>query len=104
MQCIRQYFKPSLYILFAADFNYLIRWVIVTSTLLSIRVVNSHATSAYEYELFAFKYLAYDVKCWIGDSTVSPAATHCLRGGYCLILAHGLSRFLRVLNLSMRLF
>ena len=56
MQCIRQYFKPSLYILFAADFNYLIRWVIVTSTLLSIRVVNSHATSAYECELFAFKW------------------------------------------------
>ena len=25
------------------------------------------------------------MKCWIGDSTVSPAATHCLRGGYCLI-------------------
>ena len=44
------------------------------------------------------------MKCWIGDSTVSPAATHCLGGGYCLIIAHGLARFLRVLNLSMRLF
>ena len=33
------------------------------------------------------------MKCWIGDSTVSPAATHCLRGGYCLTLAHGLARF-----------
>ena len=56
MQCTRQYFEPSLYILFAADFNYLIRCVIVTSTLLSIRVVNSHATSAYECELLAFKW------------------------------------------------
>ena len=54
-QCTRQYFEPSLYILFAADFNYLIRWVIVTSTLLSIIIVNSHATSAYECELLAFK-------------------------------------------------
>ena len=42
--------------MFAADFNYLVRWVIVTSTLLSIRVVNSHATSAYECELLAFKW------------------------------------------------
>ena len=25
-----QFFAPSLYILYAADFNYLIRWVIVT--------------------------------------------------------------------------
>ena len=33
------------------------------------------------------------MKCWIGDSTVSPAATHCLRGGYCLTIAHGLARF-----------
>ena len=56
MQCTRQYFEPSLYILFAADFNYLIRWVIVTSTLLSIIIVNSHATSAYECELLAFKW------------------------------------------------
>ena len=56
MQCTQQYFEPSLYILFAADFNYLIRWVIVTSTLLSIRIVNSHATSAYECELLAFKW------------------------------------------------
>ena len=86
MQCTRQYFEPSLYILFAADFNSLIRWVIVNSTLLSIRIVNSHATSAYECELLAFKWLylrSVDVKCWIGDSTVSPAATHCLHGGYC---------------------
>ena len=56
MQCTRQYFEPSLYIMFAADFNYLIRWVIVTSTLLSIIIVNSHATSAYECELLAFKW------------------------------------------------
>ena len=57
MQCTRQYFEPSLYILFAADFNYIIRLVIVTSTLLlSIRIVNSHATSAYECELLAFKW------------------------------------------------
>ena len=56
MQCTRQYFEPSLYIMFAADFNYLIRWVIVTSTLLSIIIVNSHATSAYECELLVFKW------------------------------------------------
>ena len=40
----RQFFAPSLYILYAADFNYLIRWVIVTYILLDINVVNSHAT------------------------------------------------------------
>ena len=40
-----------LYILYAADFNYLTRWVIVTFILLDISVVNSHATSAYESEL-----------------------------------------------------
>ena len=45
--------QPSLYILYAADFNYLIRWVIVTYILLDISVVNSHATSAYECELLA---------------------------------------------------
>ena len=44
----RQFFAPSLYI-----FNYLIRWVIVTYILLDISVVNSYATSAYEYELLA---------------------------------------------------
>ena len=49
----RQFFAPSLYILYAADFNYLIRWVIVTYILLDISVVNSHATSAYECELLA---------------------------------------------------
>ena len=49
----RQFFAPSLYILYAADFNYLIRWVIVTYLLLDIRVVNSHATSAYACELLA---------------------------------------------------
>ena len=41
-------------ILYAADFNYLIRWVIVTYILLDISVVNSHATSAYKCELLAF--------------------------------------------------
>ena len=40
-------------ILYAADFNYLIRWVIVTYILLDISVVNSHATSAYKCELLA---------------------------------------------------
>ena len=49
----RHFFVPSLYILYAADFNYLIRWVIVTYVLLDISVVNSHATSAYECELLA---------------------------------------------------
>ena len=49
----RQFFAPSLYILYAADFNYLIRWVIVTYILLDISVVNSHATSAYKCELLA---------------------------------------------------
>ena len=48
-----QFFAPSLYILYAADFNYLIRWVIVTYILLDISVVNSHATSVYECELLA---------------------------------------------------
>ena len=43
----RHFFAPSLYILYTADFNYLIRWVIVTYILLDISVVNSHATSAY---------------------------------------------------------
>ena len=49
----RHFFAPSLYMLYAADFNYLIRWVIVTYVLLDISVVNSHATSAYECELLA---------------------------------------------------
>ena len=49
----RHFFAPSLYILYAADFNYLIRWVIVTYILLDISVVNSHATLAYECELLA---------------------------------------------------
>ena len=49
----RHFFAPSLYILYAADFNYLIRWVIVTYILLDISVVNSHATSAHEWELLA---------------------------------------------------
>ena len=40
-------------ILYTADFNYLIRWVIVTYVLLDISVVNSHATSVYECELLA---------------------------------------------------
>ena len=41
------------YIVDAADFKYLIRWVIVTYILLDISVVNSHATSAYDCEFFA---------------------------------------------------
>ena len=49
----RHFFAPLLYILYAADFNYLIRWVIVTYILLDISVVNSHATSAYDCELLA---------------------------------------------------
>ena len=46
-------FAPSLYIFYAADFNYLIRGVIVTYILLDISVVNWHATSAYKCELLA---------------------------------------------------
>ena len=50
----QHFFAPSLYILYAADLNYLIRWVIVTlNVLLDISVVNLHATSAYECELLA---------------------------------------------------
>ena len=51
----RQFSAPSLYILYAADFNYVIRWVIVIYIylLLDISVGNSHATSAYECELIA---------------------------------------------------
>ena len=49
----RHFFAPSLDILYAADLNYLIRWVIVTYILLDISVVNSHAKSAYECELLA---------------------------------------------------
>ena len=47
----RQLFAPSLYILYAVDFNYLIRWVIVTYILLDISIVNSHATSAYLFTM-----------------------------------------------------
>ena len=50
---IRHFFAPSLYILYVADFNYLIRWVIVTYILLDISAVNWHTTSAYKYELLA---------------------------------------------------
>ena len=49
----RPFFGPSLYILYAADFNYLIRWIIVTYILVDIIVVNSHAISAYKCELLA---------------------------------------------------
>ena len=49
----QHFFAPSLYILYAAHFNYLIRWVIVTDILLDISEVNSHATAAYECELLA---------------------------------------------------
>ena len=49
----RHFFAPSLYILYTADFNYLIWWVIVTYILLDISVVNSHTTPAYECELLA---------------------------------------------------
>ena len=49
----RQFFAPSLYILYAADLNYLMRWVIVTYILLNISVVNLQATSAYEWKLLA---------------------------------------------------
>ena len=34
----RRFFAPSLYILYAADFNYLIQWVIVTDILLDINL------------------------------------------------------------------
>ena len=48
----RQFFAPSVHILYAADFNYLIR-AKVTYILLDISVVNSHATSVHECELLA---------------------------------------------------
>ena len=44
-------FPAFIIILYAADFNYLIRWIIVI--LLNISIANSHATSAYECELLA---------------------------------------------------
>ena len=50
-QVTRHFFATSLYILYTSNFNYLIRWVIVTYILLDISVVNSHATSAYECEM-----------------------------------------------------
>ena len=46
-------FPAFIIILYAADFNYLIRWVIVNYILLTISIANSHATSAYECELLA---------------------------------------------------
>ena len=46
-------FPAFIIILYAADFNYLIRWIIVTYILLNISIANSHATSAYECELLA---------------------------------------------------
>ena len=51
--CSSAYDLPILY---AADFNYLIRWVIVTYILFNISVANSHATSAYECELLAVRW------------------------------------------------
>ena len=49
----RHFWRLNCNILYAADFNYLIRWVIVTYILLDISVVSSHDTSAYECELLA---------------------------------------------------
>ena len=48
-------FPAFIIILYAADFSYLIRWIIVTYIyiLLNISIANSHATSAYECELLA---------------------------------------------------
>ena len=40
----RHFFAPSLYILYAVDFNYLIRWVIVIYVLLDISVVTERTT------------------------------------------------------------
>ena len=54
----RHFFAPSLYILYAVDFNHLSQWVTVTYILLDISVVNSHATSAYECELLAVTCMA----------------------------------------------
>ena len=68
----RQFFAPLLYILYAADFNYLIRRVIVTYILLDISVVNSHATSAYECKLLAVTW-HYLPSVGIGDSAVKTA-------------------------------
>ena len=43
-------------ILYAADFNYLIRWFIVTYILFHISVANSHAKPAYECELLVVRW------------------------------------------------
>ena len=79
----RQFFAPSLYILYAVDFNYIIRWVIVTYILLDISVVNSHATSAYECELLAVTWHYLPSVRLDNDSAVKTAPTHCLRRAVC---------------------
>ena len=75
----RQFFAPSLYILYAKDFNYLIRWVIITYILLDISVVNLHATSAYEGGLLAvtWHYLR-SVRLENAGSVIRPGKRHLL--------------------------
>ncbi len=70
------------------DFNYLIRWVIVTYIiLLDINVINSHGTSAYKFAncspLRGTIYRAYDLTMRISDSAVKKAPIRCLRGSAC---------------------
>ena len=100
----RHFFAPSLNILYTADLNYLIRWVIVTYILLDISVVNSHATLAYECELLAvtWHYLP-SVRLDNARSVIRP-----LKGAYAAYAVQlvniPVAHLLRVLNLSLRLF
>ena len=100
----RQFFAPSLYILYAAHFNYLIRWVIVTYILLDISVVNSHATSAHECELLTvtWHYLP-SVQLHNGGSVIGRDNSAYSLPMPCILFTRP-SHFLRVLNLSLRLF
>ena len=59
----RQFFAPSLHILYAADFKYLIRWVIVTYILLDISVINYHATSQNESIFSVVHEISRTFKC-----------------------------------------
>ena len=83
----RHFFAPSLCILYAADFNYLIRWVIVTYILLDISVVNWH-TNANCSPLHGTIYRAYDLTMRISDSAVKTAPT----AAYAVQLVYNVNR------------
>ena len=70
-------FPAFIIILYAVDFNYLIRWIIVTYILLNISIAHSHATSAYECELFAVILALFTKRRRLYDLTSDSAfATH----------------------------